>query len=76
MHSSWRSVTGGVSQGSMLGPGLLNLLISDLDEGIECVLSKCIDNPKLGGVADAPECSAVIQKAVDRLQRWAGRNLL
>uniref|UniRef100_A0A4W3H3U0 Reverse transcriptase domain-containing protein n=1 Tax=Callorhinchus milii TaxID=7868 RepID=A0A4W3H3U0_CALMI len=71
--SNWQDVTSGVPQGSVLGPQLFTIYINDLDEDIECNVSKFADDTKLGSRVSSQDDAKRLQQDIDRLGEWASR---
>ena len=58
----------GVPQESVLAPVMFNIFINDIDSGVECNLSKFVDDTKLCVMADIPKRWDDIQRGLDRLE--------
>lgn len=77
MKSSYKLVLSGVLQGLILPWWiLLNIFVSDMDDGIECTLGDFADVAKLGGVADDQMSGLPFRGILLLLGKKAKRNLL
>ena len=74
--SGWKPVTSIVPQGLVLGLVLFNIFINHTDDGIECTLSKFVDDIKLSGAVNMLEGREAIQSDLERLEKWAHVNLM
>jgi len=69
--SSWRKVTSGIPQGSVLGPTLFVLFINDLPEIVGSPVALFADDTKVFRAIETQEDSDMLQSDISKLQKWS-----
>lgn len=72
----WRPAATAVPQGSVLGPSLFKISVSDTDSGTKGTLSKSVIDTRLCSAVNTLEGRDTIQRELDKLESWACVNLL
>lgn len=76
LQLTWRTVTRRGTTRSVLGPGLLNIFISDLQEVREGTLLMFVGKTKLEEPVHTPNSRAATWREPDWLEEWANRRNL
>ena len=71
--SSWLDVKSGVPQGSVLGPILFLLYVNDIDDGLNCKVSKFADDTKIACKVTTTREKETLQSDLDQLTHWANK---
>ena len=75
-RSEWIPVTSGVPQGSVLGPLLFVIFITDLPEACSSICKLYADDTKLMSSVHRPGLMDILQKDLDSLVEWSSKWLM
>lgn len=70
-HSEQGHVTSGVPQGSVLGPILFNIFISDIAKGLDGKVCLFADDTKICNRVDVPGGKRQMEKDLGKLEEWS-----
>ena len=71
--SSWRNVTSGVPQGSVLAPIILQVYVKDMQCGVTSYMNLFADDAKLMRVVKNIDDCRELQGDVDKIDEWSRR---
>ena len=69
--SSWKPVTSGVPQGSVLGPILFIIFINDLPDAVSCGVKLYADDTKIYAVVNSEAEARILQEEINKLFHWS-----
>ena len=75
-NSTWKPVTSGIPQGSVLGPILFVPNINDLPSNILSDVYMFADDTKIFNIMKSPEDQEILQNDLDSLSAWSDKWLL
>ena len=70
--SNRQTVMSGVPHGSVMGLTVCNIFKTNLNDGIECTLTKFVE----GGEVVVPEERATLERDLSGLEDWANKNYM
>ena len=69
--SKWIKVTGGVPQGSVLGPPLFILYANDITDGVQSTLEIFANDSKLYRIIQKPRDTDILQQDLNYVSDWS-----
>ena len=71
--SDWSPVISGIPQGSILGPILFTLFVSDIPQAIDCLISMFADDTKLYKILVSEASGDELEESLHQLEEWANK---